>query len=58
VSELPAVSALFILGAALVYLLGAVLAPETRGRIPEAHLPGSGAAVVPSLLAETSHARS
>jgi MFS transporter, MHS family, proline/betaine transporter len=57
-SELPTVSALFILGAALIYLLGAVLAPETRGRIPETHLPESEATVLPSLVADTSHARS
>jgi MFS transporter, MHS family, proline/betaine transporter len=57
-SELPAVSALFILGAALIYLLGAVLAPETRGRIPETHLPGSEVTVLPSLVADTPHARS
>jgi MFS transporter, MHS family, proline/betaine transporter len=58
VSELPAVSAFFILAAALIYLLGAVLVPETRGRIPETHLPESEKTVLPSLLADTSHARS
>jgi MFS transporter, MHS family, proline/betaine transporter len=58
VSQLPVVSALFILGSALIYLLGAMLAPETRGRIPETHLPESEATAFPSLAADTSHARS
>jgi MHS family proline/betaine transporter-like MFS transporter len=58
VSELPVISALFILGAALIYLLGAVLAPETRGSIPQTHLSESKATALPSMAADTSHVRS
>lgn len=50
--------ALFILGSALIYLLGAMLAPETRGLIPETHLPESEVAAFTCLVTDTSHARS